>query len=345
MHWLILLLPLAVIAGVLIALARLSGEIHVRRSQVIAAEPQTTFDTIRDLRSWPAWSPWLLHEPEAKLDYSADPTAEGGWYSWDGRLIGAGRIEHRRILAPADSPDGSGRIEQRLVFRRPFKTEAAASWDIEPTAEGCEVTWSMRGQMPFLLRFLAPLMAQVIDKDYQLGLVRLRAQVDETADRFDLRFVGDTEEPARRALTIPYKGDVETMVEAMERGFPRLAQVAARRGIEPAGPVFTAYHETDPKRGRFECDLALPLPEDAPDDVAAELDDIQIKRLGGGRFYEVEVQGSYDYLELAWYSIMSHLRMVKRRRDSKRAALEVYAVDPTTAGRNDLLTRIFVPLK
>ncbi len=56
-----------------------------------------------------------------------------------------------------------------------------------------------------------------------------------------------------------------------------------------------------------------------------------MSRFGGGRYYLAEVQGSYDFLSPAWYSIMGHLRMAKLTWDLKRPSLEVYAVDPTTA--------------
>jgi len=345
MLWLVFSLPLAVLAGVLIMLARQSGAILVERSRVIAVAPQAAFEVVRDLRGWPDWSPWLLHEPEAKLEYSADPAAEGGWYRWDGRLIGAGRIEHRRLLAPGAQPDGAGRIEQRIVFERPFRSAADVAWNLAPVEGGTEVTWCMQGRMPFLLRFLAPAMARMTGKDYELGLVRLRARLDPEAPRFRLRFIGVTGAPPQTALTIPFDGGIDAMVAAMEQGFPRLAAAAAGHGIEPAGSPFTAYHVADTTHGHFEGDLALPVPEGTPA-VADDSGELVVKRLGGGFFYAVEVQGGYEFLELAWYAAMGHLRMVKQKWDRGRASLEVYDVEPSgVASSDEIRTRILVPVR
>ena len=74
---------------------------------------------MRDLRGWRDWRPWLLHEPDAALTYSDEPDAAGGWYDWDGKIIGAGRITQVALHGPE-------RIEQRLVFRRPVPM--AATW-------------------------------------------------------------------------------------------------------------------------------------------------------------------------------------------------------------------------
>lgn len=330
-----LLLPLLVIVAVLVVLALQPGLISVRRSTVIARDRQAVFNAIRDLRQWRHWSPWLLHEPGARLDYSDAPEAVGGWYAWDGQLIGAGRITHLQLEVPE-------RIEQRIVFKRPFKSESAVTWELaeRPEDGGTEVYWSMRGRMPFFFRFLAPMMSQMIGKDFELGLVLLRAHLDPAADQLAIRFIGPGEAPRETALTIPFDGGIPQMVQAMGEGFPRLAAAAAERGITPAGPPFTAYHMADPKKGHFRCDLALPVPDGtAPGELT-------VKQLGGGRAFVTEVQGSYDYLELAWYSLMAHLRMAKLRWDRARPSLEVYVNDPTQVpSRNDILTRIYVPIR
>ena len=70
------------------------------------------------------------------------------------------------------------------------------------------------------------------------------------------------------------------------------------------------------------------------------------KQLGEGRYFEVEVQGSYDFLELAWYSTMSHLRMLRMKKDASRPSLEVYENDPeTVANSNDIRTTLCVPVR
>ena len=333
MTWLLLGLPIGIIAAILIYLGLQSGEIAVRRSLLMHVDRQTAFDRVRDLKGWPDWSPWLLHEPNARVELSEQSDQESGWYAWDGKLIGAGRITHVRFDAPE-------RIEQRIAFERPFKATGAVSWEFAERDGGTEVFWLMRGRMPFMLRFLAPTMSRLLAKDYDLGLALLRARLDPDADQLAIRFVGDVERPAQGALTIPFDGDLKAMVAAMRQGFPRLAAAAAERGIEPAGPLFTAYHKADPKSGHFRCDLALPVPDGT---AAGEL---ELKLLGGGRYYLAEVQGSYDFLEPAWYSVMAHVRMIKAKWDRGRPSLEVYAVDPeTAASANDILTQIYVPVR
>ena len=329
----VILAPVAVIATVLGYLALQPGEIRVRRSMLIKRDRADVFNEVRDFRTWPQWSPWMLHEPDARLEQGDAPDQQGSWYAWDGKLIGAGRITHLRLDVPE-------RIEQRITFTRPFKSTSAVSWEFVEHPSGTEVVWSMRGRMPFMLRFLAPIISAGIDKDYEIGLVLLRARLDPSADRLRIRFIGETEYAEQSALTIPFQGSLDAMVAAMKQGLPRLATAAAKRGIVADRALFAAYHKADPTRDHFECDIALPVPE------GTDPGEFAMRRLGGGRYYLAEVQGSYDFLAPAWYSIMGHLRMAKLNWDRRRPSLEVYAVDPgTAADSNDILTRIYVPIR
>jgi DNA gyrase inhibitor GyrI len=333
----LLLFPFLVIVAVLAFLALQSGEIAVRRSIVVRCGPREAFDLVRDLRSWRDWSPWLLHEPDAELQYSDDPKAERGWYGWDGKLIGAGRISHIALYPPE-------RIEQRIEFKRPFKSSGAVSWEFEPTeqdgAPATRIFWTMRGRMPFLLRFMAPAMSGLVGKDYELGLTLLRARLDPSAPQLALRFPGETEVAGVDAWTMPFEGGREDLKEGMTDGFRRLTAAAAEHGVEPTGAPFAAYHLADPKAGRFRFDVALPVPEGA---AAAEL---ERKHFVGGRCQVTEVEGSYDFMELAWHATMAHLRMAKGQWDRFRPALEIYDKGPDQAQSEDaLLTRILLPLK
>jgi DNA gyrase inhibitor GyrI len=333
----LLALPLLIILGVLIFLLLQPGEINVRCSLHIRCRPADAFERVRDLRGWRDWSPWLLHEPDAQLTYSDAPREAGGWYAWNGALIGAGRITHVVLHAPE-------RIEQRIELKRPLKTNAAVTWEFVPAGEdGASATdayWTIRGRMPFLLRFLAPMLSQLIRKDFQLGLVRLRSLLDPAAPQLHIRFPGTTELPAQTALTIAFHGGVKDMAEEMGAGFGRIRQALAERGVEPTGPAFTAYSMAAPRAGRFRCDIAVPVP------AGTQGGELAVQELPGGPCQATEVAGSYDCLDLAWHAVMAHLRMTRHQWDRSRPALEVYVSGPESAASDDVLTtHIYVPVK
>ncbi|WP_373509429.1 SRPBCC family protein [Thiocapsa sp.] len=321
------------LAGGLVYLSRLPKDYEVRRSLTMHADRQAVFDRVRDFRTWDDWSPWLLHEPDAKRDFSAAEDQPGGYYTWDGRAIGAGRLSHVRFDAP-------GRIEQRLEIQRPFKSGSDVWWELVETDEGTDVAWCLRGSMPFLLRPIIPLVREMIGKDYELGLALLRGQLDPDAPRPELRFEGETTLQPQSALVIPFSGGMEAMVRAMEDGFPRLAGHLASLGAAPDGPPFSAYHKVNVKKNRFDCDIAIPVPADTAAGHFA------LKDFSGGRYYRVTLAGGYDFLELAWYAAVAHARMLKLKLDKHRPMLEVYENDPSVVENpKELRTGIYLPLR
>ena len=321
-----------VVGMALVYLASLQGQYEVRRSLRMQVGRQMVYDKLRDFRTWQEWSPWLMHEPDTRLAFSDHPDQEGGWYTWDGKRVGAGKLTHVKLTQP-------GRIDQKIEFTRPFKSVSTVWWELEETEGETEVTWSMRGRMPFLFRFMTAGMVQMIAKDYDLGLAMLRGRLDPQAERPQIEFAGETELEAMAALTIAFKGGVAEMVEAMQAGFPRLAEHAMAHG-GTLGPPFTAYHKADPKKMYFECDMAVPVSDQVPDGAFVR------KTLGGGKYFKISLQGSYDFLEVTWYSAMAHMRMHKLKMDTSRPSFEVYQNDPATvAHTNEIQTSLYIPIR
>lgn len=327
-----LILLVAVIAMALLYLASLEGRYTVRRSLKINAEPKAVFDKLRDLKSWTFWSPWLMHEPEAKLAYSETPDQEGGWYSWDGRTIGAGKLTHARFT-------GETRIDQRLEFVRPFKSGCRVWWELEPADGGTLLHWNMAGCMPLLLRFMAKKMPEHIGKDFETGLHRLNATLDPDAETPHISFDGPVHLPDQSALTIHYQGHLDGLIRAMSEGFPRLGRYVEAHGLKTACYPFTVFHKVDLKKMHFNCDMAMPVP------ATTHSTEFVLKTCKGGHFYKTTLKGDYKFLELAWFQAYSHLHMQKIRPQRHRASMEVYRNDPRTVSHtNEIVTAIYIPI-
>ena len=329
------LIVIAVIIAIpLLYLAALDGGFKVRRSLAIASNRKTVFDKVRDFRSWADWSPWLMHEPDTALTFSDTPNLENGWYSWDGKTVGAGKLTHERFT-------GEEKIEQRIEFQRPFKSVSQVWWEFESQEDGSTlVHWNMAGKMPFLFRFMAKKMPEYIGKDYATGLYMLRNELEPDAEVPRITFEGTTEVPDQTTLAIHFEGRLEALKEAMMEGFPRLGHYVDEHNLTATGYPFTIYHKVDLGKMHFKCDMAIPVPADT---TSTEFD---IKSYTGGRYYKTTLKGSYEFLELAWYQAYNHLQMQKIKPDHKRASLEIYENDPATVEHtNEIVTSILLPVK
>ncbi len=330
----VLIVVAAIIAIPLLYLTTQDGRFTVRRSLPIAVAPKAVFDAIRDLRSWPEWSPWLMHEPDTRLTYSDAPDTEGGWYHWDGRLVGAGRLTHERFT-------GEQRIDQRIEFERPFKSVNRVWWELEAQQDGTTlVHWNMAGRMPFLFRFMAKRIPDIIGKDYLTGLYLLRARLLPDAEAPRIRFEGLQEIPEQTALTLPFEGHIDAMKQAMMEGFPRLGDYVKAQRLTPTGPPFAVYRKIDPRNLHFSGDMAIPVRADTASS------EFVVKTVPGGRYYRITLKGSYDFLDLAWHQAYIHLRMLKLKPHHRRASLELYENDPTAvAHSNEIVTSILIPIR
>lgn len=114
--------------------------IAVNKSIVIHACPDKAYETIRDFRLWNRWSPWVICEPDCRMNFDDD----GRRYEWDGKIIGSGSVE----ISDEQPRDA---IHYRLTFLKPWKSKATFSFLFHPKGDGVRVTWTMDSSLPWFL--------------------------------------------------------------------------------------------------------------------------------------------------------------------------------------------------
>lgn len=329
--WLLYII-LALVVAAMIWLARKPAEINVAHSKVIAASPETLYSTVRDLHSWQAWSPWLMHEPDTTLTYSNDEQQTGSWYTWDGKLTGAGKLTHTTLST-------NECIDQHIEFTRPMKSQGDVYWTFRAVDNGTEVTWGMRSKMPFFFRWLVPMISEGVSKDYQIGLQKLAMHVGDNSDPLDIRFEGMIAVDEETYIARRYSGSVDDLPAAFQTAYPALSNIIEKNGMAMAGMPLALYTNFNPNTRHITCDIALPVQT-----VIGDGD--FISGTLPARTYQRTVQhGSYDHTELAWHAAMSHVRMTKVKIAKDQPMLERYPTDPTECSGLDLVTYIDIPVR
>lgn len=317
----------------LIYLASIPGDYEIRVSRVLPASPDQVFDRIIDLESWSEWSPWLMHEPDCPLSFQGNIKEVGGSYSWDGKYIGAGTLEHSLLERP-------NRAEHKLSFTRPFKAVCGVGFELEAEEQGTKVTWSMNGSMPFLFRPMIRRTKEMISQDYEIGLAMLGGLLAPQSEHPRFEFLGNQEREVTHYLSKSWQGHLDDMPEAMSQGFDEIDSYVKASDIEPIGQPFSVYTKVKKRGTYFEVDMAIPVAEGTTDDK------YEIKQVPGGLYNQTQLQGSYGFLKGAWYSAMCHLKMTKIKFDWKRPCVELYENDPKQAEHsNQIVTSIFIPIK
>ncbi len=141
----------------------LPAQVDISTSVTINAPAAEVFPYINDLGRWEEWTAWTKEQyPDMKRSFGDIKAGKGGTMSWTD-AGGAGELE----IVSSEANKG---IEFDLSFEGgdPWRSAIA----LEEEAGVTTVTWSMKGDKPFLLRFLP--MESAIKKDYDAGLQKLK---------------------------------------------------------------------------------------------------------------------------------------------------------------------------
>lgn len=320
-----LILALGLLAvWLIVRYARISYTVAV--SQTLPAPVKRVVEAIEDFEQWPLWSPWLLHDPNASLQFDR-PRKLGGSYSWQGRRIGAGRITHSARPDPHT-------LHMQLQFLRPFKASAKACFEVQAQGDPqSQVRWSMSGKLPIFLLAMKATLQDLMRKDFELGLARLAGVLNPQAPHPRIEFAELAERASFHALSQRQTTTLQALPQVFAQAMPMLK---AQAGDACTQPPLGVYHRIDAKTGAVDLEVAYPVAADHPGATLVR----------GGHYFRVILKGDYRFLRLAWHAAYGQARMRKLKWDARSPALERYLSDPaTTADSNDWLTELYLPVR
>jgi len=158
------------VGAILVVAATRPGEFTVQRMTSIKAPPERIFPLINDFRSWGSWSPYEAKDPAMKRTYSGAANGAGAVYEWAGDSnVGEGRMEITDISPPSS-------VTIKLDFIKPFEGHNIATFTFEPQGDSTNVTWAMRGPMPYIAKIMSLFfnMDRMIGKDFEAGLANIK---------------------------------------------------------------------------------------------------------------------------------------------------------------------------
>ncbi len=146
---------------------------QVSRSIQTTVEPARVYLLVNDFHNFPNWSPWQKLDPAMQITFGGPPAGVGASYAWQGNKdAGKGQMTIIESI-----PDRKVGID--LVFIDPFASRARTDIDIEPTAVGSKITWTMRGEHTFLTKLMSVFMPMdgLVGNDFEEGLGNLKRLV------------------------------------------------------------------------------------------------------------------------------------------------------------------------
>ena len=302
----------------------------VVKSKTIEAPAEEVFGRVRDFHEWPAWSPWLIAEPDCPLEYEAD----GRGYAWDGKIVGSGKMallseEHARSL------------DMQLTFLKPWKSTSDVRFDFAEQDGKTNVTWRMDGSLPLLMFWMKGMMTTFVGMDYDRGLAMLKDLIETGQSPSRLEFPGEGSFEGFPYVGIQTTASIAGIGPQMKADFNRLCAWFKESGVTPSGPGFSIYHKWAPTKDRvdYTCGFQVEAkPADLPGDLAAG-------ELGSCRAYRVQHIGALHHLGNAWAAGMMHGRAKRFRKDKSTHPFEIYETAPGEVPESETRTTVHFPVK
>ena len=158
----LLLLVLFVLGAVY--LATLDGSYDVAKTRLIKADPIVVFNDLNDYQNWQEWGPWYEQDSTIQVQYADNTVGVGGAYTWTSDIEGGGSMNTVKVSKP-------DRLDQEIIFETPFGDMASdVYWILNKAEGGTELTWGIKGELPFFSRFMASGMKDQLGPMEERGL-------------------------------------------------------------------------------------------------------------------------------------------------------------------------------
>lgn len=305
-------------------------KMNIKKRKLINAPLKKVYNTLNQMSTWQTWSPWLIMDPDTKVDVGTDNKS----YSWSGKRTGKG---HMKITSEIKNQS----INYDLSFLKPWKSEAKVKFTTTEKDGGTEVIWHMDSSIPWFMFWLKKMMVAFVGNDYERGLNLLKDYIEDGEIHSKLNWKGENQFPGCDYLGIRRKCSIEEMPALMETDFTKLIAYAHSTVGADIKRGFNQYHKFDFVKRIVDYTAGIPF-ENIPSDAPSEF----IKgSLRPTKIYTLEHVGPYDHLGNAWSTIHTMHRNKEIKIKQGYHPFETYGNSPKDTNPNDLITYVNFALK
>jgi effector-binding domain-containing protein len=325
----IILIIVILVAVVLIVAAFLPSTYKVERQAMIKAAPETINEYITDLHKWDLWSPWKSTDTAAIYEYN-DTIGKGGWMSWKGEIVGAGKLTLNEVTAE--------KIGYHLVFTDPWSSESNGGFTLAKSDEGVLVTWMDEGSLPWPMGRIMGLFMdfdKTMGPDFEKGLAKLK-EVCEAAPSNEFTIL-EKEVETQLIAVIRKKVAMGEIGNALGEMYGEIMAYIGANGAQSTGYPMAITIAYDSLFWDFEA--AIPIDKEIKGNER-----IQIKQSYAGKAVYLEYKGAYENTYNAYISLDEY--MAKNGLKQAGGPWEVYVTDPMTEpDTSKWITEIYFPVE
>lgn len=305
-------------------------KIHVTRSTTIDSSPEEIYSKLNDFNQWPAWSPWLIMEPDVKVTVADDTK----YFEWKGPRTGEGNMSVTKETE-------NEAIEYDLTFLKPWKSKAVTRFELSPDGDGTKVTWIMDSSLPFFMFWMKKMMLNLISSDYDRGLNLLKDLVEKGEVESKLEFIGESQFAGTKYIGVVTSCTISEMGEVMIADFGRIEEFMKDHKDIAKKEAYTIYHKWDIAKQTAHytgCVGVTSIPDSLPEGFISG----EIKPT---KTYTLRHVGGYHHLGNAWTTLYTMHRGKEFKAIKGAHPFESYVSDPKITDPKDIITDIIFPIQ
>ena len=120
------------------------------------------------------WSPFIEGDPNMQITYGGTEGQVGSSSAWKSKEMGEGSQTITKLT--------SDRVETELNFKEPMEGHATSYFQTTPEGKTVKATWGMQGRNPYPFNIMCLFMDNMIGKDYEKGLAKLKTRCESMAN-------------------------------------------------------------------------------------------------------------------------------------------------------------------
>ncbi len=331
----LLLLVLFVIGAVY--LATLDGSYDVAKTRLIKADPVVVFNDLNDYRNWEEWGPWYEQDSTIRVQYADNTIGEGGSYTWTSDIEGGGRMKTLKVKKPE-------RLDQEIVFETPFgDMTSEVYWILNKIETGTELTWGIKGELPFFSRFMASGMTEQLGPMEERGLELFDENLQKKLQVYSIDSVGIVDYSGGFYLYVSTSSKINQMSSKMSEMMAHINTFVQDNNIRLTGSPFALYHKFDQENGTAMFSIAYPVAER----IITQDSDILTGYMERGTYFKTILKGAYNNSQEAWGKAKFDVENLKEYKPVESGEpFEIYVNNPeNTPNPAQLVTEIYIPVE
>ncbi|CAL1521027.1 GyrI-like domain-containing protein [Chitinophaga sp. MM2321] len=293
-------------------------QMHVERSVEINAPAAIVWNDIVKFERFNEWSTWKKMDSSARYTITGDDGTVGAKDSWKGTKIGEGFLQHLSL-------EPYKRVQQKLTFLTPFKSESDVFFNLSEAAGKTKVTWGFDAHYDRPQNVMSFFMKSSLEKDFEQGLNNLKSMSEAdkdgpgTPNGIDVT-VKEMDFPATTYAAVRKTIPMRNIAAFYQTNLGAVFKAATAANLSPGVPC-GLFFTWDEKKQQTDMAAAIPVPEGSTLGNGFE-----IIKLPAARAAYVDYYGPYDKTANAHVALQQFI--ANKGKKIIPPMIEMYVTDP-----------------